>query len=81
MLDFSARDLLVTAPTSCTRTADWHRRVSRVGLLDTLRVWNERSRQRHALRLLSERNDYLLRDIGLSQDEAFREAAKPFWQR
>ena len=47
----------------------------------TLRIWNARSRQRHDLRLLAERDDYLLKDIGLSQDEAFREAAKPFWQR
>ena len=47
----------------------------------TLRIWNARSRQRHDLRLLTERDDYLLKDIGLSQDEAFREAAKPFWQR
>ena len=50
-------------------------------LMRALRIWNARSRQRHYLRLLAERDDYLLKDIGLSQDEAFREAAKPFWRR
>jgi uncharacterized protein YjiS (DUF1127 family) len=30
---------------------------------------------------LAEHDDYLLKDIGLSQDEAFREAVKPFWRR
>jgi uncharacterized protein YjiS (DUF1127 family) len=30
---------------------------------------------------LAERDDYLLKDIGLSQDDAFQEAAKSFWQR
>lgn len=49
-------------------------------LLRTLRIWNARSRQRHDLRLSTERDDYLLKDIGLSEDEAFREAAKPFWR-
>jgi len=50
-------------------------------LLHTLRVWNARNRQREVLRLLAERDDYLLRDIGLTRVEALREAAKPFWQR
>ena len=46
----------------------------------TIRGWIERSRQRQALRELAERNDYLLKDIGVSQAEALREAAKPFWE-
>jgi uncharacterized protein YjiS (DUF1127 family) len=46
----------------------------------TIRSWIERSRQRQALRKLAERNDYLLKDIGVSQAEALREAAKPFWE-
>jgi uncharacterized protein YjiS (DUF1127 family) len=46
----------------------------------TIRSWIERSRQREALGKLAERNDYLLKDIGVSQAEALREAAKPFWQ-
>jgi uncharacterized protein YjiS (DUF1127 family) len=37
----------------------------------------ERSRQRRALAELDER---LLRDIGLTRDEAWRECANPFWR-
>jgi uncharacterized protein YjiS (DUF1127 family) len=43
-----------------------------------LRVWRARRRQRQTLAAL---NDYLLNDIGVSRDEARREAAKPFWRR
>jgi uncharacterized protein YjiS (DUF1127 family) len=39
--------------------------------------WMERSRQRRAL---AELNDRLLRDIGLTRDEARRECANPFWK-
>jgi uncharacterized protein YjiS (DUF1127 family) len=43
--------------------------------------WIARSRQRCALREIAERNDlHLLKDIGVSQQEAFREAEKPFWR-
>jgi uncharacterized protein YjiS (DUF1127 family) len=47
----------------------------------TLRMWMARSRQRKALGELAELNDYLLEDIGLTREEALREAAKPFWRR
>jgi len=41
-----------------------------------------RSRQRRALREIAESNDFhLLKDIGVSQEEALREAEKPFWRR
>jgi uncharacterized protein YjiS (DUF1127 family) len=43
----------------------------------TLWFWVERSRQRRALARL---NDHLLRDIGLTRDEARRECANPFWK-
>ena len=45
--------------------------------------WVARSRQRRALREIAERNDdqHLLKDIGVSPEEAFREADKPFWRR
>jgi uncharacterized protein YjiS (DUF1127 family) len=47
----------------------------------TIARWIARSRQRRALREIAERNDFhLLKDIGVSQEEAFREADKPFWQ-
>jgi len=40
-----------------------------------------RSRQRRTLREIAERNDFhLLKDIGVSREEAFREADKPFWR-
>jgi uncharacterized protein YjiS (DUF1127 family) len=50
------------------------------GWLRTLLFWNERSRQRKALGELADLNDYLLKDIGLTRDEALREAEKPFWR-
>jgi uncharacterized protein YjiS (DUF1127 family) len=44
--------------------------------------WIARSRQRRALREIAVNNDFhLLKDIGVSQAEALREAEKPFWQR
>lgn len=43
-------------------------------------IWISRHRQRKALAELTATSDYLLRDIGLSRDEALREAAKPFWR-
>jgi uncharacterized protein YjiS (DUF1127 family) len=43
--------------------------------------WMMRSRQRQALRDIADANDFhLLKDIGVSREEAFREADKPFWQ-
>ncbi len=44
--------------------------------LDTLLLWQERSRQRHALAQLSDR---MLRDIGISRADVAAECAKPFW--
>ena len=47
----------------------------------TIARWIARSRQRYALREIAESNDFhLLKDIGVSQEEAFREADKPFWR-
>ena len=46
----------------------------------TISRWIARSRQRRALRDIAE-IDYLLKDIGVSREEAFREAGKPFWRR
>ncbi len=40
-------------------------------------VWSERHRARRALARLDE---HMLRDIGLSQNEARREVARRFWQ-
>jgi uncharacterized protein YjiS (DUF1127 family) len=52
-----------------------------IATLRTLQTWIGRHRQRKALAELAATNNYLLQDIGVSQDAAFREAAKPFWQR
>ena len=52
------------------------------GARSTVVRWFARSRQRRALREIAERGDlYLLKDIGVSQEEALREADKPFWRR
>ena len=48
------------------------------GLIETMAVWIVRRRQRHAL---AELDDHLLDDVGLSPEQARREAAKPFWKR
>jgi uncharacterized protein YjiS (DUF1127 family) len=42
----------------------------------TLAIWNERSRQREAWRHL---DDSLLEDIGVTREQAKREAEKPCW--
>jgi uncharacterized protein YjiS (DUF1127 family) len=53
------------------------------GLLATIGAaigaWAARRRQARALADLAEYDDYLLADIGLTRDEARREAAKPLW--
>jgi uncharacterized protein YjiS (DUF1127 family) len=48
--------------------------------LRTLATWIVRSGQRKALRELAQEG-HLLSDIGLAREEAFHEAAKPFWRR
>ena len=51
------------------------------GTRSTVGRWFARSRQRRALREIAERNDFhLLKDIGVSQEEALREAEKAFWR-
>jgi uncharacterized protein YjiS (DUF1127 family) len=41
--------------------------------------WLDRPFQRIALRDIAD-NPHLLRDIGMTREEALREAAKPFWR-
>jgi uncharacterized protein YjiS (DUF1127 family) len=50
------------------------------GWLRTLRFWINRSRQRKQLGELAEFDSYRLKDIGVSREDALREAAKPFWR-
>ena len=49
--------------------------------MDAVRIWSARCRERRALRELMALGDHLLEDIGVTRQEAQREAAKPFWQR
>jgi len=49
-------------------------------LLATIRDWAARRRRRRSLAALTELDDHLLKDIGLSRQEAVRECAKWFWQ-
>jgi uncharacterized protein YjiS (DUF1127 family) len=46
-------------------------------LLNKCLRWSERSRQRADLREL---NEHLLKDIGITRQEALDEANKPFWE-
>jgi|RhiMethySRZTD1v2_1073278.scaffolds.fasta_scaffold225940_2 uncharacterized protein YjiS (DUF1127 family) len=48
--------------------------------LRTVAAWFVRSSQRRALHELAH-DGHLLSDIGLTRDEALREAVKPFWRR
>ena len=49
------------------------------GLIDTIDIWYERSRQRREIRGLANDID-LLDDIGLSYYDLQREGRKPFWR-
>jgi uncharacterized protein YjiS (DUF1127 family) len=46
----------------------------------TIGLWSARSRQRRALAELTQFNAHLLKDIGLTPDQALLETAKWFWQ-
>ena len=48
-------------------------------LLETWRIWEERSRQRAALRDIAD-DPHLLADLGLTRDAALDQADKPFWR-
>ncbi|HYD64364.1 DUF1127 domain-containing protein [Azospirillum sp.] len=62
------------SPRRPQRAARWERG----GVLGLLAAWIGRRRQRRALAAL---DDHLLRDLGLSREDAERESAKPFWRR
>jgi uncharacterized protein YjiS (DUF1127 family) len=44
---------------------------------DAVQRWRERDRQRRALQNL---NDDMLKDIGLSRCDVYRESSKEFWR-
>ena len=72
---FSDSNLL---PLSQRSRMDCRPRSISLGLLRRWRRWNERSRQRAALRNLAE-DKHLLDDLGLTRQEALDEADRPFW--
>jgi len=47
-----------------------------VKCLQTVMIWQERAEQRHAL---AELNAHMLKDIGVSHADAYKEIRKPFW--
>jgi uncharacterized protein YjiS (DUF1127 family) len=47
---------------------------------DVIHLWMQRARQRQALADLTELGPHLLRDIGISYEEARLESEKPFWR-
>jgi len=47
-----------------------------LGIINTLLTWQQRADER---RHLSEIDDRLLKDMGLSRADAFNESRKPFW--
>jgi uncharacterized protein YjiS (DUF1127 family) len=64
------------------RAAEDHQSSSWGALATMLRLWSNcagRAKQRDALMDLVE-NKHLLRDIGLTRDEALDEVNKPFWK-
>ena len=66
------------------RRSDSEQRVTgwAVATWRTVTGWIARSRQRRALLEIAESNDFhLLKDIGVSHEEALREVEKPFWRR
>ena len=48
-------------------------------VLGTLWLWAARRRMRQALGDIAE-DDHLLADVGITRDQARREADKPFWR-
>lgn len=46
-------------------------------ILELMACWDERYRQRRDLMAMP---DHLLKDIGVTREEVYREARKPFWQ-
>ena len=69
---------LSSASGAAAKTLGAFARVRRLAfkVLDKLAIWQERAEQRHAL---SELNAHMLKDIGVSTSDAYREARKPFW--
>ena len=60
-----------------TRGQDVTRRSDIPAILRLFRTWCQKWQQRQDLKNL---NDHLLRDIGITKEQARRESARPFWE-
>jgi uncharacterized protein YjiS (DUF1127 family) len=85
-MDSGRRAILIAGPTTTAGQRSWRQSDSRRRILGPIwdtRLWHwcarcrARSRQREAL---SELDDHLLEDIGVTRQQASAEAAKPFWK-
>ena len=45
----------------------------------TIKLWKQRTHYRSELRRLQHVGTYLVKDVGLSHNDALRESEKPFW--
>jgi len=50
-------------------------------VMNLLRLWRTRLRDRRELRRLYQLDDRLLRDVGLTRNDVFRELSKSLWWR
>jgi uncharacterized protein YjiS (DUF1127 family) len=74
---FNSGNLAVGARHAAARVG--HQYNSWLGLLETWLVWEERRRQRAALREIAD-DPHLLSDLGFTRAEALAQANKPFWR-
>lgn len=60
----------------------WSLRLSKYSAMhsDTVELWKQRRRYRADLRRLLRVGPYMVRDIGLTPEAAYRELQKPFWK-
>lgn len=69
---------LITAGSAAAKPVRALAKIRRVMVkcLNSIVVWQDRAEQRQAL---SELNERMLKDIGVSNVDAYKEARKPFW--
>lgn len=69
-------EISINQGTGCHQ-AGVRRRWTVLRILALLETWHERSQHRRQLREMPE---HLLRDIGISAADVYRETRKPFWR-
>lgn len=73
---FGAMNQSSAASTVAALAWEWLR-LAVTAASDLVLVWHQRSVERHRL---SELNDHMLKDIGISRAEVEAECRKPFWK-